>query len=317
VSPAVDRRGDPADRRATDRRATDRRGELIGSGLCALMAILFAFVVIFGKQVQEGRLPFTFLSIRFAGQSVLLMGLIVVLGRPLVPEHGERLALALAGTVGYGSESAFYFTALNHGSAATVTLLFYTYPVWVMLVTMTLDRKAPPAALFGALGLALAGSAMVVLGGGGGDIETTGIVLAICTSLAYSAYLIGTDRTVKRTDPLAAAAWLGAGAAVANVVYAMAFGAVVVPSAGSWWRLAAMAVFSAGAFAAMLAGLQLVGAVRNAIIGVMEPLTVAILAAAFLNEPLTIPVVVGGTLILGGAVIASLIRTTRTAEPNV
>ncbi len=114
---------------------------------------------------------------------------------------------------------------------------------------------------------------------------------------------------MKRTDPLTAAAWLGVGAATANVVYAVAFDAVVVPAAGSWWRLAAMALFSAGAFAAMLAGLQRVGAVRNAIIGVMEPLTVAVLAAAFLNEPLTLPVVAGGTLILGGAVMASLIRT--------
>jgi drug/metabolite transporter (DMT)-like permease len=266
--------------------------------------------------VQAGRLPFVFLAIRFAGQSVLLLGLILVLRRPLVPERGERWPLALAGTIGYGSESAFYFTALNHGSAAAITLLFYTYPVWVMLATIALDRQAPPKALFAALGLALAGSALVVLGGGGG-IETLGIVLALCTSFAYSAYLISTDRTVKRTDPLTAAAWLGIGAATANLVYALAFDAVVVPSPGSWWRLAAMAVFSAGAFAAMLAGLQRVGAVRNAIIGVMEPLTVAVLAAAFLAEPLTVPVVAGGTLILGGAVIASLIRTTRTAEPNV
>ncbi len=303
--------------RSSDRRATDRRGDLAGAGFCALMAVLFACVVIFGKQVQAGRLPFVFLAIRFAGQSVLLLGLIMILGRPLIPERGERLALALAGSVGYGSESAFYFTALNHGSAAAVTLLFYTFPVWVMLATMTLDRTTPPAGLFGALGLALVGSALVVVGGGGGEIETVGIVLALCTSFAYSAYLIATDRTVKRTDPLTAAAWLGVGAATANVVYAVAFDAVVVPAAGSWWRLAAMALFSAGAFAAMLAGLQRVGAVRNAIIGVMEPLTVAVLAAAFLNEPLTAPVVAGGTLILGGAIVASLIRTTRTAEPNV
>lgn len=281
------------------------------------MAVLFAFVVIFGKQVQAGRLPFVFLAIRFAGQSVLLIGLIMLLGRPLIPERGERLALAIAGTIGYGSESAFYFTALNHGSAAAVTLLFYTYPVWVMLATMTLDRKAPPGGLFAALGLALLGSVVMVIGGGGGEIETLGIILALCTSFAYSAYLIATDRHVQRTDPLTAAAWLGIGAATANMVYAVGFDAVVVPAAGSWWRLAAMAIFSAGAFAAMLAGLQRVGAVRNAIIGVMEPLTVAVLAAAFLDEPLTTPVVVGGTLILGGAVIASLIRTTRTAEANV
>ena len=168
-----------------------------------------------------------FLAIRFAGQSVLLMLLVMATRRPLLPAKGERLPLAIAGTIGYGSESAFYFTALNHGSAAAITLLFYTYPVWVMLATMALDRKAPPRGLFAALGLALAGSAMVVLGGGGADIETIGIVLALCTSLAYSAYLIGTDRTVKATDPLTAATWLGIGAAVANLTYAVAFNAVV------------------------------------------------------------------------------------------
>jgi drug/metabolite transporter (DMT)-like permease len=301
----------------TDRRATDRRGELIGSALCALMAVLFAAVVIFGKQVQAGRLPFVFLAIRFAGQSVLLLGLVALTGRSLLPERGERLPLAVAGTIGYGTESALYFTALNHGSAAAITLLFYTYPIWVMLATIVMDRVAPPRALFGALGLALLGSALVVLGGGEAEIATIGIVLALCTSFAYSAYLMLTDRTVKRTDPLTAAAWLGAGAAAANLVYAVLFHAVVVPEARSWWRLVGMAVFSAGAFAAMLAGLQRVGAVRNAIIGVMEPLTVAILAAIFLDEPLTLAVVLGGTLILGGAVIASLIRTTDTAEPNV
>jgi drug/metabolite transporter (DMT)-like permease len=67
----------------------------------------------------------------------------------------------------------------------------------------------------------------------------------------------------------------------------------------------------------MLAGLQRVGAVRNAIIGVMEPLTVAVLAAWFLDEPITAPVISGGVLILVGAVIASVVRTTRIVEPNV
>ncbi|MGZ8622606.1 MAG: DMT family transporter [Actinomycetota bacterium] len=299
------------------RRATDRQGELAGSGFSVLMALSFAVVVILGKQVQAGQLPFVMLALRFGGQSVLLLGLLVLTGRPLLPVPEERRALAIAGTIGYGSEAAFYFSALNHGSAASVTLLFYTYPVWVMLATIALDRKGPPGMLFVALGLAIAGSAMVVLGGGGADITSLGIVLALCTSVAYTAYLVGTDRHVKATDPLTAAAWLGVGAATANVVYAVAFGAVVFPPASSAWRLVAMMVFSAGAFAAMLAGLQRIGAVRNAIIGVMEPLTVAILAYIFLDEPITVPVAIGGSLILVGAVIASVIRTTRIAEPNV
>ena len=305
------------DEALSSRRATDPRGELVGSLSSVAMAVLFAAVVIFGKQVEAGNLPFVMLAIRFGGQSVLLLCALLVFRRPLLPDKGERLPLALAGTIGYGSEAAFYFSALNHGNTAAITLLFYTYPVWVMLLTIGLDRKAPPRALFVALALALIGSAFVVLGGGSAEIETIGIVLALCTAFTYTAYLVGTDRNVKTTDPLTAATWLGIGAALANVVYSIAFNAVVFPAASDWWRLLGMIVFSAGAFVAMLAGLQLVGAVRNAIIGVLEPLTVAVLAFFFLDEPVTAAVIFGGVLILGGAVLAMLIRTTRTAEPPV
>jgi drug/metabolite transporter (DMT)-like permease len=289
----------------------------MGSLASVAMAVLFAFVVLFGKEVQAGNLPFVMLAFRFGGQSLLLFGALALLRRPMLPVPGERLALAVAGTVGYGSEAALYFSALNHGSVAAVTLLFYTYPVWVMLTTIVLDRKAPHRTLWVALGLAILGSAMVILGSGTAQIEGLGILLALCTSLAYTSYLVGTDRHVKATDPLTAATWLGLGACLANIVYAFAFGATTLPSADDWWRIAAMAVFSAGAFAGMLAGLQLVGAVRNAIIGVLEPLTVAVLAYVFLDEPVTVAVAIGGALILGGAVLAMTIRTTRTVEPVV
>ena len=146
-----------------------------------------------------------------------------------------------------------------------------------------------------ALLLALAGSAVVIVGGGEVEVAPLGIVLALATSLVYTAYLITADRTIRRTDPVTAAAWLGAGAATANVIFVFAFDVHDLPDASSWPYLVGMAVFSAGAFAAMLGGLQLVGAVRNAIIGVMEPLGVAVLAAFFLDEPITAPTAIGGT----------------------
>ena len=301
----------------TSRRAVDPRGELAGSLASVAMAVLFAAVVIFGKQVEAGNLPFVMLAMRFGGQSVLLVGALLLFRRPLLPEKGERLALVLAGTIGYGSEAAFYFSALNHGNTAAITLLFYTYPVWVMLTTIAIDRRVPRGKLVVALLLAIGGSAVVVAGSSGVELRTLGIVLALCCSLAYSAYLISTDRIVKRTNPMTSAMWLSAGAAIGNLTYSFLFNSHVVPSGGDWWRVVGMAVFSAGAFACMLAGLQRIGAVRNAIIGVMEPLTVAVLAAIFLSEPITVATALGGTLILGGAVLATLVRTTRNPEPNL
>jgi drug/metabolite transporter (DMT)-like permease len=300
-----------------DRRARTPRQELLGSTLSALMALQFAVVVLFGKEVAAGELPFPMLAMRFAGQSVLLFLVLLVLRKPVLPAPGERLPLALASTIGYGTEAALFFSALNHGKAGAVTLLFYTYPVWVMLVTIGLDRRVPAGKLFVALLLAIGGSAIVIVGGGDVEVAPLGIVLALATSAAYTAYLITADRTVRRTDPVTAAAWLGAGAATANVVFAFAFQVQDLPDLSSWPHLVGMSVFSAGAFAAMLGGLQLVGAVRNAIIGVLEPFGVAVLAVFFLDEPVTATTALGGTLILAGAVLATLVRTTRVREPDV
>jgi drug/metabolite transporter (DMT)-like permease len=305
------------ERQSHDRRANTPRQEVLGSSLSALMALQFAVVVMFGKEVAAGDLPFPMLAIRFAGQSALLFVVLLVLRKPLMAAPGERLPLILAATIGYGTEAALFFSALNHGKAGAVTLLFYLYPVWVMLATLALDRRSPGWRLFVALLLALGGSAVVVVGGGEVEVAPLGILLALATSLAYTAYLITADRTLKRTDPVTAAAWLGAGAATSNVVFSLAFGVHDLPDAASWPFLVGMAAFSAGAFATMLGGLQLVGAVRNAIIGVMEPLGVAVLAAFFLDEPLTAPTTIGGVLILGGAILATLVRTTRVREPDV
>jgi drug/metabolite transporter (DMT)-like permease len=289
----------------------------LGSTLSALMALQFAAVVMLGKEVAAGELPFAMLALRFAGQSLLLFIVLLLLRKPLMPAPGERLPLILAATIGYGTEAALFFSALNHGKAGAVTLLFYLYPVWVMLTTIALDRRPPGWRLFVALLLALGGSAVVIVGGGEVEVAPIGILLALATSLVYTGYLVTADRTIRKTDPVTAAAWLGAGAATSNVIFVFAFGVRVLPDASSWPFLVGMAVFSAGAFAAMLGGLQLVGAVRNAIIGVMEPLGVAVLASFFLDEPITAPTAIGGTLILGGAILATLVRTTRVREPDV
>jgi drug/metabolite transporter (DMT)-like permease len=298
--------------------AAGKPEQLLGSAYSVVMALLFSVVVIFAATVDTGGRPFVMLSFRFGLASALLFAGAAATGRPLLPAKGERRAVILAGTLGYATESALYFAALSHGKAGAVTLLFYVYPVWVMLATIAMDRRAPGSRLVIALGLALGGSAIVIIGGGKVEVEPLGIVLAVGCSVAYATYLVAADRTVRRTDPLTAAAWLSGGAALGNAIYSVLFHATILPKGmHDWVRILGMAVFSAGAFAAMLAGLRRVGALRNSIIGVLEPFTVALLAWVFLHQDISATTAVGGALILTGAVLASLVRTTRLQEPNL
>lgn len=295
-----------------------RRNDVLGSLLAVAMGFLFACVVIVGKGLLHGEPPFTLLCLRFGLTALMLAILARSSGRPLVPKRGERLGLALAGLLGYGTESALYFGALNHGSAATVTLLFYLYPVWVMVVASVLDRRVPARALLLSLVLALAGGATVIVGGAGIDIEVAGIVLALGCSLAYTGYLVATDRIAERTNPMTTGLWVAAGASLSNLTYALASASWTLPSGSlAPLRVFLMAAFTAGAFVCMMASLRRIGAVRNGIIGVLEPLTVAVLAAIFLEEPITSSVILGGVLILGGGAIATVAGQPRIREPDV
>ncbi len=297
---------------------TARRGDLVGAALAVAMSVLFACVVIVGKGLLHGEPPFTLLCLRFGLTAALVAIVAIATGQPLVPEPGERLGLALAGLFGYGTESALYWAGLNHGTAASVTLLFYLYPVWVMLAASMLDRRVPAGAIVLAVGMALAGGAVVIVGGSGIDIEPAGIALALGCSVAYTAYLVATDRIAVRTTAMTTGLWVAAGASIANLTYAVATRSWTLPAGDlAALRVLAMAVFTAGAFICMMSSLRRIGAVRNGIIGVLEPLTVAVLAALFLSEPITAPVVLGGVLILAAGVLATVTGRPRTREPDI
>jgi drug/metabolite transporter (DMT)-like permease len=297
---------------------TARRSDLVGAALAVAMSVLFACVVIVGKGLLHGEPPFTLLCLRFGLTAALVAGIAVASGQPLVPEPGERLGLALAGLLGYGTESALYWAGLNHGSAASLTLLFYLYPVWVMVAARLLDRRVPARTIVVAVAMALSGGAVVIVGGSGIDIETAGIALALGCSFAYTAYLVATDRIAIRTPSLTTGLWIAGGASLSNLTYALVSGSWKLPSGDlAALRVFAMAAFTAGAFVCMMASLRRIGAVRNGIIGVIEPLTVALLAALFLSEPITASVVLGGVLILGAGVLATVAGQPRTREPDL
>ncbi len=297
---------------------TTGRSDLLGSLLAVAMGVLFACVVIVGAGLLHGEPPFTLLFLRFGLTAILLAVLAFATGRPVLPAPGERLGLALIGLLGYGTESALYFGALNHGSAATVTLLFYLYPVWVMVAASLLARRVPARALVLSLAMALVGGATVIVGGAGVDIETAGIVLAVGCSFAYTGYLVATERIAVATNPMTTGLWVAAFASVSNLAYALVSTSWTLPSGRlAPLRVLAMAAFTSGAFLCMIASLRRIGAVRNGIIGVIEPLTVALLAAIFLGQPITASVLFGGVLILGAGAIATIAGHLRIREPDV
>lgn len=291
--------------------------DLTGPAFAIGSGVLFGVVVIAGKPALGGELPFTLLAWRFGLTAAILAAVAAATRRPLRPAVGERRPILAAGFFGYGVEASLFFAALNHGSAAAVTLLFYTYPVHTMVVAIATGRLPRGGSLWLALLSAMAG-VVVLIAGEGIAIEAIGVVLALTCALAYTLYLTITDRVLRRSAPLSGAIALSSGAASFCLAAALVTGTFSVPASGADWRpILVMAFATAGAFGCMLAAIKRIGGVRTAIIGVFEPLSVAALGAVFLDEPLTVGIVVGGALILAAAVLATLARGDRVLEPDL
>lgn len=291
----------------------------MGGALAALASLQFGVIVVVGKRVLErGMSVESMLAFRFAVAAVVLTVALVVLGRPLVAAPGERRGLALLAVFGYGVEATFFFTAATHGTAAAVTLLFFTYPVFVMLGAWSFGRGAPARLTMIALLCALAGAAIVAGTGAGLSVEVAGVVFALAAALTFSGYLVGADFVLRKTNPMTSAMWVSGGASVGLFVFAAISGRFTLPTGSEdVWAILVMGLASAGAFVCLMGALQRIGAVRTAIVSATEPLAAALLGYLYLGESVSAGTAAGGALILVGAVLASLARAVTPREQQI
>jgi drug/metabolite transporter (DMT)-like permease len=282
----------------------------VGGALAAAASLQFGTIVVLGKKVLErGMSVESMLAARFGVAAVLLAAVLVALRRPLLAEAGERRGLAVLAFVGYAAESALFFTAARHGTAAAVTLLFFTYPVYVTVGIWLVGRGVPARLTVLSLALAVLGAGVVAGTGAGLEVQAAGVAFAIASALTYSAYLVGSDLVLRRTSPLTSAMWVSAGASLGLLTFAALTGRLTGPQApADWWAILGMGVASAGAFVCLLGALQRIGAVRTAIVSATEPLSAALLAYLFLDESVSLGTAFGGALILVAAIAASMGR---------
>ena len=305
---------------STEARGARSRTDLVGVGFILLSTLQFGSVVVLGRiATRPGGLPVpSLLAYRFGVAALLMAGALVVARLPLVAEPGERLPLVALGMIGYAAESGLFFAGLRHGTAAAITLLFFTYPVLVAVIAFLMGKGLPGWLLGGGLVSAVSGAAIVAVIGKGVDVSGTGALLALGAALTFSFYLVAAEAALRRTNSLTGAMWVSASAAVGLAVFALATGNASWPNGlRQWGPVLGMAALSAGAFACLFAGLRRLGAVRTSILSAAEPLTAGTLAGLFLGESIGWATVLGGVFILAGAIAASVARPPPFAEPPI
>lgn len=282
----------------------------MGVLLCLLSAVGYATLGVFGKLCYDADMGvLTLLTLRFglAAAGFGALTIVVERRRPPRPPLGRRVVLtALAlGAVGFSAQSGLYFGALGHVDLSLLSLLLYTYPVFVTVAAVVLGREVVTRRRVSALTAASAGVALVLIGAGGGDADAVGVAMAVGAALVYTTYILVADGVIDAAPPLPFSALIMTGAFVTLLGAGLVTGSLDFGfDAAGWGWLAAMAVCSTIVpVLAFFGGLRRVGPSNASILSTCEPPVTVLLALVVFGERLGPLQLVGGLLVVSAVVL--------------
>ncbi|KPC70559.1 membrane protein [Streptomyces sp. NRRL WC-3753] len=297
--------------------ARGNRGKGTGLGLALGSAVAFGGSGVAAKPLIEAGLdPLHVVWLRVAGAALVML--------PLAVRHRALPRRRPALVAGYGllavaGVQACYFAAISRIPVGVALLVEYLAPALVLGWVRFVQRR--PVTRAAALGVVLAvgGLACVVEVWSGLGFDALGLLLALGAACCQVGYFVlsdqGSDAGEEAPDPLGVIAYgLLVGAAVLTVV--------ARPWSMDWSVLTGTAAMDGTSVAAvlLLAWIVLVATVLAYVTGIvavrrlspqvagvvacLEAVIATVLAWVLLGEHLSAPQIVGGAVVLAGALIA-------------
>lgn len=275
---------------------------IVGLGLAAVAAVAFGTLAISAKFAYRAGSPvLPLLTVRFIGATLLVAIFHLVTRRTLKVPRDVMWKLLVLGGIGYGLETAFFFAALERAPAGVVALIFYSYPLWTVLMGFATKLEPFRWKLVAALVVGSIGVAIVFSPESGG---LAGPLFALGAAVAVAIFFILMQVVLRDVDASPAAFWTSAGAAVTTTIAALVVrdplpSGAVVPAL-------ALAAASGFAFITLYAAIVRIGSSRAAVAAMVEPIATLTLAAILLDEVLTTRLLVGAALVVAALPMLAL-----------
>lgn len=279
-------------------------------------ATAFGITIVVQRRLATSGLPVTAaLSVRFGIAALALLLFLAVRRSALLPVRGERVRALSLGAVGYAGEAAIFYLALQRGTAAAVSLLFYAYPAIVTLLEVVLRLRPARMVAFGVVALSTLGAVLVVVAGDRVSISPAGVGFALGAAASFSVYMLASQHLIRRSEPAVVGAYVAGGASLALATAGLALGTWRVP-AGDLPLLALNGVATAVAFALLYLALANLAAGAAAVVMTLEAFVAVALAAVVLGERIRPMQLLGGVAIVAAAVLVALAAKADVVDPD-
>ncbi|WP_062981433.1 DMT family transporter [Nocardia anaemiae] len=279
---------------------------LVGAGLSAGTGGLVGTLL----HRATGLSPVSVAACRLAVGGLLLIALVTVTRRPL-PRHSSAWRRIGAVAVLVAIIQASYFGAVAASSVSLATLVTLgVSPVVVSLLEHLTGRRVLDRRHAATIGIAVFG--VVLLVGAPTDYAASGAIIAgaamaLVSACAFATVTLISARPVPGLDAITTTGFAVTGGAVLLTPLAAISGLAFDPTPHSVALVIVFGLIStAMAYTLYFRGLAEVGPGTAAVLGLLEPLTGAILAAAILGERLTPTGLLGAALLTAALLHTSL-----------
>ena len=258
---------------------------------------------------DHGTEPLGMLAVRFSFASILLI-IIHRFRKADNPRPHKKLGiqLFLLGAIGYAPQATFFFFGVERIDTSLATVIFYTYPVFVVLASWIVFRHTPSVRMAVCLIVAVLGTALTA-----GQISSgswVGVALMFGASIWYTGYILVSSKITGQSGAFVSLTYVMAGAAVTHLISLAILRPSLPQDTTGWLAVFAAAILSTVvAMGFFFAGVSRIGPGEAAVFSTIEPVVSIVVGVYALNENITTVRLIGALCVLVSvAVLAQLSR---------
>jgi drug/metabolite transporter (DMT)-like permease len=284
-------------------------------GMLALLAgiVLFSTIEVASKLMQigggqAGHFPFWLAFFRFiiTGTVLFYPALHILRLRGITLNRQDVLALSGLGLLGVTVMSGLYHLAITFLPANVAALVFSCNPVFVVLFAVPVLSEKITLRKLAAAALCLTGILVLARDRAAG-VSLTGLLLMLAAIIIFALYTVLFKKMTPRYGalPVTAFASLTGGIFLLPLALGVEGWPVAAYSTADWIGITYLAlVGTALGYFLFIYGISHVEAGAGSMAFFLKPFLAALFAWMVLGEALTVPMLIGGALILGGMVVA-------------
>jgi len=252
-----------------------------------------------------GLSPTSIVTVRNFGGMLLLSAIFAVRDRSVFRVERRHLKYFFGtGVVSVVLFTVCYFSCQEICSLAVASVLLYTAPSFVVLLSAVLWREPVTKKKLLALGLTLLGCGCVCgVFSGGLTVTAAGIALGLGAGFFYALYSIFGRYALEHYGSMTVTVWTFLFAGPASLLFLRPRELAALDGSG-WLTAAALVVFSTVApYILYTKGLSRVEPGRASIMASLEPVVASLVGVLVFQEPMGLLAVLGIALVLAGIVI--------------